>query len=270
MDILFLVTVVFFFGIGLCFGSFALATAWRIRKKRDFVRDTSECEHCGHKLAPKDLVPVFSWLFLKGKCAYCKKPIPKLVPLAELFGGVVFACSFAFWPHSLEGIFDTTLFVLWCTALILLLILFFYDLQWFLLPNKLMYPLWAVSACSAIVYFVQEPRVDRLLFICGSVAVSAGLFYALFMISRGAWIGFGDVRLGVAMGLLLASPWLGGLALFIASCVGIVVSLPSLLKKQTKMTTKIPFGPLLIVGLIIAKLWGPAIIDWYMANILLL
>lgn len=108
------------------------------------------------------------------------------------------------------------------------------------------------------------------LLIGGAIAIGAGLFYAIYHISRGAWIGFGDVRLGVAIGLLLGTPWLAGLALFLASLFGLVVSLPLLVKGKANMKAKIPFGPLLIVGLIVAKLWGQSIIDWYIASVLLL
>lgn len=146
----------FMFGIGTCFGSFALATAWRLRKKRDFVKDTSECEKCGHKLAAKDLVPLFSWLLLKGRCRYCKKPTSKLLPLAEVFGGLVFVASYAYWPQAFTGVSSILQFTVWLCACVLLLILFFYDLQWYLLPNKVMYPLWGVSVIYAVLSLINE------------------------------------------------------------------------------------------------------------------
>jgi prepilin signal peptidase PulO-like enzyme (type II secretory pathway) len=262
-------TAIFMFGIGLCFGSFALATAWRIRKKRDFVKDTSECEQCGHKLGANDLVPLFSWLLLKGRCRYCKKATSKLLPLSELFGGLVFAASYVYWPQELTGTATILQYIVWLAACVLLFILFFYDLQWYLLPNKVMYPLWGIGAVYAVLTLVNDSHVSLLLLV-GAVAIGAGLFYAIYNISSGAWIGFGDVRLGVAIGLLLGTPWLAGLALFLASLFGLVVSLPLLVKGKAGMKAKIPFGPLLILGLLVAKLWGQGIIDWYTASILLL
>jgi prepilin signal peptidase PulO-like enzyme (type II secretory pathway) len=258
------------FILGLAFGSFALATAWRIRKKKNFTTDTSECEHCHHKLAAKDLVPLASWLLLRGKCRYCNKKISRLLPAAELTGGIFFLTSFAFWPDVLDTPLGYVRAALWACALVLLLILFFYDLQWYLLPNKLMYPLWSVAFIDAILRLAQTPTRATGIAAVFAVAVAAGLFYVFYEVSRGAWIGFGDVRLGVAIGLLLGSPWLAGLALFTASLVGILASLPSMLLKKKSLKSKVPFGPLLIIGLIVARLWGADIIDWYAANILLL
>ncbi len=258
------------FIFGLAFGSFALATAWRIRKKKNFTTDTSECEHCHHKLAPKDLVPLLSWILLRGKCRYCHKKISRLLPVAELTGGLFFLASYAFWPDTLGSAASYARVVLWVCALVLLLILFFYDLQWYLLPNKLIHPLWGVAFLDAAMQVVLAPSKATLIGIALAIAVAAGLFYAFYKVSDGAWIGFGDVRLGFAMGLLLGNPWLAGLALFTASLVGIVASLPSMVLRKKSLKSKVPFGPLLILGLLIARLWGAGIIDWYTANILLL
>lgn len=258
------------FIFGLAFGSFSLATAWRIRKKKNFTTDTSECEHCHHKLAPKDLVPLFSWLMLRGRCRYCNKKISRLLPVAELTGGMFFAVSYAFWPDALGSTAQYMRAGLWVCALVLLLILFFYDLQWYLLPNKLMYPLWGVAVIDAGMQLVIAPNSATIWGISLAVAIASGLFYVFYLISDGAWIGFGDVRLGFAMGLLLGSPWLAGLALFTASLLGILASLPGMVLGKKSLKSKVPFGPLLILGLIVARLWGTEVIDWYAANILLL
>lgn len=270
MDITKLFYVLYFFCIGLCIGSFALATAWRIKKKRDFVRERSECEHCHHILAPKDLVPVFSWLGQGGKCRYCHKKISVLMPIAELIAGVFFALSFWAWPVSFSGILPVVGFVLWCLALVLLLILFFYDLQWFILPNKVIYPLWLVSAAYALVKFANNPSWMALFYVLCAVTVSAGLFYLFFIVSKGTWIGFGDVRLGFAIGLLVGSPVMAGIVLFIASVTGIIFALPGLILGSRKLSGKMPFGPLLIIGLVVTVLYGQWLIDWYTHSILLL
>ena len=262
--------VIYFFILGLCFGSFALATAWRIHKRKNFVRDRSKCENCKHVLAPLDLIPVVSWLMLKGKCRYCKKPLSGMMPLAELFAGAVFAATFAYWPDGFHGPLNLLRFTVWCTALVLLLVLFFYDLQWLLLPNKLMYPLWAVAAADFVLRFVQAPSWHTLTFGIMSVAVSAGVFYMFFVVSHEQWIGFGDVRLGLAIGLLLGHPLLAGLTLFFSSIVGVLAVIPSVIKHKTTLKSKIPYGPLLIFALIVVRLFGSRFIDWYTVHILLL
>ena len=260
----------YFFIIGLCFGSFALATAWRIKKGKDFVKGRSQCEHCHHQLAAKDLVPLFSWLSLRGKCRYCHKKLPAIMPLAELTGGLFFALSYYSWPYQVNSALALGMAALWGMALVLLLILFFYDLQWFILPNKVMYPLWAVSGAYALLRFAQDPSWLNLVYLFSAVVIAAGLFYLFFIVSKGKWIGFGDVRLGVAIGLLVSTPIMAGLVLFIASLLGILVALPSLLSGSKKLTSKVPFGPLLIVGLVITVLYGQLFADWYMRSILLI
>lgn len=260
----------YLFVLGLCFGSFALATAWRIKHKKGFVRDTSECESCHHKLHAKDLVPLFSWLSLGGKCRYCHKKITVLVPLAELIGGVLYGASYYFWPVSLHGFLALAMFVVWLVALIMLLVLFFYDLQWFILPNKVMYPLYAVAGVYALMGVISDPTTAHLLNLAGAILVSRGLFWLFYTVSKGTWIGFGDVRLGLVMGLLASTPAKAGIALFAASLSGILITLPSILSGSRKLTSKVPFGPLLIIGLVISMLFGQRLIDSYMTNILLL
>ncbi len=264
-----LILTFYFFVIGLCFGSFALATAWRIKKHRNFVNDTSECEHCKHKLAARDLVPLFSWLGLKGKCRYCHKKLSKLMPAAELLGGVLFAASWAFWPYQLNTSLLILRFALWCLALVLLLILFLYDAQWYKLPNKLIYPLWAVSAAYFMTFFVSDPNWAALGWLASAIAIASGLFYVIYAINSN-WIGFGDVRLGLAIALLVHRPIPAGLVLFFASLIGIIISMPSLVSGKKKLTSKLPFGPLLIIATVIVVLFGQQLVTWYVDTILML
>lgn len=256
---------------GLCFGSFALATAWRIKHKRNFVNDTSECESCHHKLAAKDLVPIVSFLSTKGRCRYCKARLSILLPFAEVLGAVCFGLSYLHWPHLLNTFSDWFLFVSWCLALILLLILFFYDLQWFLLPNKVVHPLWLVSGVYfGLSYARSDFNFSYLYNTMFAVVVTSGLFALLYFVSKGKWIGFGDVRLGLSIGLFVSTPAKAALVLFLASLIGILATLPSLLRGKSKMTTKVPFGPLLIIGTIVSVLYGQHLVDWYVHSILLL
>src|SRR4029079_16791155 len=96
--ILFLLVV-----FGLVFGSFINALVWRLHAGRDWVKERSECTHCHHPLAPKDLVPVISWLWLRGRCRYCHKPIDDS-PLVELAVPFLFVLSYCFWPMPLAGV----------------------------------------------------------------------------------------------------------------------------------------------------------------------
>ena len=93
--------VLILFVFGLIFGSFVNAYVWRFKKRKNWVSERSICPNCKHVLRAKDLVPVLSWLSLRGKCRYCKKPISAQYPAVELFTALLFALSYAFWPYSL-------------------------------------------------------------------------------------------------------------------------------------------------------------------------
>ncbi len=262
---------VYFFIIGLCFGSFAMATAWRLKKNKPFGgTQRSVCEYCKHKLAGKDLVPLFSWLSLRGTCRYCHKKISIGLPLAELAGGLVFALSYLCWPDGFVGWLQIARFALWSLSLILLLILFFYDLQWYILPNKVIYPLWYLSATDFALRFMQKPSLHTLLLGLGAVVVGSGLFWLFYTVSKGTWIGYGDVRLGIAIGLLIGTPVMAAIVIFAASLIGVAVALPGLLSRKRSLTSRLPFGPLLIIGLILVRLFGQKVIDWYTVHLLLM
>ena len=247
---------------GLLFGSFINALVWRLHQKRDWVWERSECPHCHHVLAAKDLVPVLSWLFLAGKCRYCHKPIPDS-PLVELALPALFVFSYLFWPQPLEGVGLYT-FVFWLVFLVGFVALAVYDLKWFLLPDVIVFPLIALAAVQI---------VGRLVFFGGSwnelggslvgAAVISGLFYTIFTVSKGKWIGFGDVKLAVVLGLLAGGALPALLVLFVASLIGTLLSLPLVLAGKANRKSHLPFGPMLIAGVVVVVLFGQAMIDWY-------
>lgn len=131
----------FLFLLGAAMGSFAGAMAWRLHTKRNMVNDRSECESCHHKLSVIDLLPIVSWLMLKGKCRYCKASISPLALLSEVVLAVIFTISFLFWPLGFVSWQSETLFVIWLIYMVILDILMIYDIRWMLLPDKLVIPL---------------------------------------------------------------------------------------------------------------------------------
>jgi len=250
-------------GLGLIFGSFVNALVWRLHEHRNWVNERSECSNCHHVLAPKDLVPVVSWLSLKGRCRYCGHIIEDS-PLVELTTSLVFVCSYAFWPLPLHGS-GLLQFGAWLLCVVIFMALLVYDVRWFLLPNKLVYPLIAIS-----VIFVLIPALffdgswHQVLSAAVGAVVMSGLFYVLFQMSKGEWIGGGDVKIAIALGLLSGGPLQAALLLFFASMIGVLFSLPQLIQKKRKaMTIKVPFGPFLILATIIVELCGSGIVDWY-------
>lgn len=256
--------------VGLAFGSFVNALVWRIRHKRDFVSERSECTHCHHVLAWNDLIPVVSWLTLRGKCRYCHKKIDDS-PIVESATAMLFILSYVVWPFGFTDA-GVVLFIAWLTALVILVALAVYDIRWYLLPDKLVFPLVGIGVVIGIsrFYFVEGLSIGAaaLEMVLGVLMIS-GLYFVLHQVSSGKWVGFGDVKLAIFIGLILG--WQSALlALFLANLVGLVVVLPLLIIKKIHAKSKIPFGPFLIVASFIAFLWGEKIISWYLGTILLI
>jgi prepilin signal peptidase PulO-like enzyme (type II secretory pathway) len=150
-----------------------------------------------------------------------------------------------------------------------LLALLVYDLRWTLLPNQIIYPLAVVAVAQAI---IGVGSANRPAIALGNavlaVAVGGGLFYVLYQVSKGKWIGGGDVRLGWLLGLVAATPARAVLLIFLASLLGSLISLPLLASHRLKRTSTIPFGPFLIIALVIVQLFGHSMLFWYQRTFL--
>lgn len=253
--------------VGISLGSFVNAAVWRIRNNKDLVKDRSECTQCHHKLSWLDLVPVFSWLFLRGKCRYCRKDISIQYPLVELAVAVYFVASYLLWPTALVEWHQIAQFILWLIFGVGLAILFVYDLRWYLLPDKVTFPLIALGFVSALIRVMSNPDITvigAVIDIILSLLAIGGFYGFLFYISQGRWVGFGDVKLGLFMGLVLG--WQQALlAVMIANVIGFLVIMPGLATGKLTRQSRIPFGPFLIAGFVIAGLFGWRIINWYLA-----
>lgn len=275
---------------GLLFGSFAGASVWRLRArqlvvdkkagdeevdeaelkrlkpltKATFRTDRSRCLHCGHELAWYDLLPLASWLSTKGKCRYCRKPIGYFEPLIELAVAAFFVGSFLLWPQPLVTPFAVIQFGVWLAAGVGLAILYAYDQKWFLLPDSIMFTVIGLAAVYAGMSIWQAPdHVAALFSLAGAIVLLSGLYLLLYVASKGRWVGFGDIKLGLALALLLGRWELGFIALFAANAIGTLAVLPGLLNRTLSRTARVPFGPFLILGMLVAFFAGPAIATWY-------
>jgi leader peptidase (prepilin peptidase)/N-methyltransferase len=248
--------------LGLVWGSFVNAFVWRLHEGKDWVRGRSECTLCHHPLATEDLIPVASWLLLRGKCRYCHKPI-KDSPIVELSVPVLFVASYFWWPWTLQGV-GLVRFIFWLIFIVGFVILTVYDLRWKLLPDKVVFPLVILAVLQTIVLVLFYSAGISLVrdAAIGALIISGG-FYVLFQVSAGRWIGGGDVKLGLVLGILCGGAWQALLLLFVASLAGTLITLPLLLSKRLKAKATIPFGPFLIFAMIVIELFGAAIIQWY-------
>src|SRR5581483_9521605 len=198
--------------LGLCLGSFVNALVWRLHQQElqvtsgklqgrknlkletlnlSILSGRSMCPVCRHELAAKDLVPIFSWLGLRGRCRYCQAPISWQYPLVELALPLVFIVSYLGWPTDLSLPGQWLLFGGWLAAVTGLLALAVYDLRWLELPNRILYPAFFVTVASRLGYiaFYGSGRGHQLLMLAASIAVASGFFALLFYISKGRWIG---------------------------------------------------------------------------------
>ncbi|MDZ7744364.1 MAG: prepilin peptidase [Candidatus Saccharibacteria bacterium] len=229
----------------------------------------SMCPHCKHALNPKDLIPLVSWLTLKGRCRYCHKSINWQYPAVELTTGLLFVMSYLAWPYGFE-LAGWVLFVSWLVLLTGLVALTVYDIKWMLLPNKLVYPLGIFWVVVSIVWVLFQGNLSDIFSLVLATIVGGGFFWILFQVSDGRWIGGGDVKLGFLLGLLAGSALKAAGVIFLSSIIGTITVLPFLLTKRLQVANKIPFGPFLIIAGIIMFLWGDLLVQWYSTNILLI
>ena len=175
-----------------------------------------------------------------------------------------FGLSYAFWPDQLTS-GQWVLLASWLMSLVGLVALAVYDLKWMVLPNRLIYPTLLIAAAGRLVYIAgfSHNKLADVGAWAASIVVSSGIFWLIFYASRGKLIGYGDVRLGLVTGTLLATPGRPLLIIFTASVLGTLVTLPSVLRGRKQLNYKLPYGPFLITASVLVLLFGQPVIDWY-------
>ncbi|HSX14529.1 MAG TPA: prepilin peptidase [Candidatus Saccharimonadales bacterium] len=246
--------------LGLMVGSFINAVVWRIHEHKPIARDRSECENCHHKLGLWDLIPVFSWLFLKGRCRYCHKPISVQNPLVELLTGGLFMLSYIqLAPVSTLGRIN---FVVWLYVLGSLIVLSLYDWRWMLLPDVVMMPALLVALIPLVAAIATGQPHQVWLGPIIAALLAGGSFYLLAAVSSGRWMGGGDIKLVALIGLVLGLQ-MTVVAMFLAFTIAAVVSLGLIATKRKTRRDHIAFGPFLALGCVLAMLYGHQLLNWY-------
>jgi len=273
MEILVYIFVFFF---GLIVGSFLNSIIYRLSTgaphqllfKSGGGLSRSFCPDCRHTLSWQDLIPLLSFLILKGKCRYCHQPISSQYPLVELATGTLFALVFNY-LSTLPGFVNLILLlVITC----FLIIIFVYDLKHYIIPDKIIYPAIATAFLYQLFRILEfgnwnlfgiwnlEFGILRPIL---SAVLASGFFLIIVLISQGKWMGAGDIKLAFLMGLFLSFPKIL-VALFLAFFIGAIIGVGLVVSRKKTLKSEVPFGPFLVTGIFIALFWGENIINWYL------
>ncbi len=276
------------FTFGLVIGSFLNTVIYRLAftpkvgsdglwKKKSFLKGRSFCPKCYHVLAWYDLIPLLSFLILRGRCRYCGKKISIQYPLVEMATGLIFLLifNFQFSIFNKFSIFNfqflfSTFYLLIISSF--LIIIFVYDLKHYIILDKIIYPAIAIAFLYNLI--LNSPvrnafgvaDAGRQFIIHNSIFAALGaaaFFFLIWLLSHGKWMGIGDIKLVFFMGLLLGFPEIL-IALFFAFLIGAIIGIGLILAKRKTLKSEVPFGPFLITGTFIALFWGEGIINWYL------
>lgn len=260
-----IVTYFFIFAYGLLIGSFLNVVIFRVPKKESVAKVRSHCMSCGYQLQWYDLIPLFSWIFLKGRCRKCGEKISAQYPIIEASNALLYVLIFfiQYGVNSYEMFeyfhFETFLYCLMASALLSLSVI---DFRTYIIPVGFNIFIGALGIVNLIYRFIAFglDGSDWLNYIIGLFCVSLFTFI-LYFASGGRAIGGGDVKLMAAAGLLIG--WKLIILSFILGCiVGSVIHLIRM--KVSNAEHVLAMGPYLSVGIMIAVLWGNRMIDWYL------
>lgn len=241
-------TVLAYSLLGLAVGSFLNLCIDRLPEGRSIISPSSHCEACGHRLATFDLVPVLSYLWLRGRCRYCAMRIPLRTLAVELGTGLLFAL--------LGRLYDNTLQLALATLYILfLIVILVVDLERRRILNRLVYPGLALGLLTAP--FVPHHYLLELL---GGGLVGFGLLFLIALAYPGG-MGLGDVKLAAFIGLVVGFPEIL-VALFLSFVAGGIAAASLMLGGFKGRRDPIPFGPFLAIGGMVSMLYGETILTW--------
>ncbi|MDP3970363.1 MAG: prepilin peptidase [bacterium] len=252
IPVLFAVLMAALFGLG--FGSFL-----NVFVLRTFSGETltgrSHCVSCQKQIAWFDLIPVFSYLFLLGKCRYCKKGISAQYPIVE-FCCATLLVIIAVWFYG-----EPIQMAIYMMYVFFLLAIFIYDLKYYLIPDILTLPGIVLAVIGSLILGFSWWNIFL------GMLVGGGIFFAQYVFSKGRWIGGGDIRLGLLMGAMLGFPNII-VALFLAYLFGAAIAVPLVITRKKNRKDKLPFGTFLTFATFITILFGDKIMNWYLYGVI--
>lgn len=258
-------TLVFIFGT--IIGSFLNVLIFRLPVEES-INGRSHCRNCNHKLDVADLVPVLSFLYLKGRCRYCKERVSWQYISVEVVTGLLFSLAYFMvfkgveYPSLFIGLeYIRTIFVI-----SVLIVVFMIDLKHFLILDRVTFPATVLLfLIDWSIYWTGSHNILASVPVTGIFsALLAFIFFGLiYVLSRGRWIGFGDVKLALFLGLAVSWPLIL-VNIFLAFGIGAVVGIFLIAIKAKKLSSKIAFGTFLSAACVITMFWGGQIFNWYL------
>lgn len=244
MDLLPVIIASFFFAFGAALGSFGNVLVERLPAGKS-LGGRSHCMGCKKTLRLWELIPVLSWCALRGKCARCKAPIPAVFTFVELASGMLFVIALLHASLNIPVALITgiALWAMLCVALT--------DIRTRTIPDLLT----LIIAISGALLRVNDHVLPLV-----AVAIGAGFFGIQWIISRGKWMGSGDVLLGGALGIFLGTWQLTVLMLWLAYVLGLIFIIALLPFRKINLNAHVPFGPFIVLGAMISLIFGEAII----------
>jgi len=252
--------IVFIFGLAV--GSFLNCIIYRLEVAKSFLEGRSYCPYCKHILGWQDLIPIFSFLILRGKCRYCQKPISWQYPLVELATAILFilVINNQLLIINFQNLLSTFYFLL---SICFLIIIFVYDLKHYIIPDKIIYFAILIAFLYNVLYSYFIPHTSYFILNTTSAAFGAAVFFlAIVLVSKGSWMGVGDVKLAFFMGLFLGFPKIL-VALFLSFLIGAAIGLGLVTVGKKTLKSEVPFAPFLVTGTFLAMFWGKELINWY-------
>lgn len=259
----YIAAIIFVFGTVI--GSFLNVLIYRLPIGMDFKRGNSICTVCKHTLNWKDLFPLFSWIFLRGKCRYCKSPISPRYPIVEALNGTAYVLVYLLLcgGYAIEGL--SLKLVGYMIMMSALIVVSWVDFEHQIIPDSMWIAIFVggffiVGDALLKGYFSKEWIISKII---GTFAVS-GVFFLIALVTGGRAMGGGDIKLMAAVGFVLG--WKAVLiALFLGAFFGVVFSVFRKIVGKKEMKGVIPFGPFLASASAVSAFAGEKIFDAYLA-----
>ena len=243
--------ILFTFLMGLIVGSFLNVWVLRSKNHEDIIFNPSHCPNCNHRLGTLDLIPLFSYLFLKGKCRYCKAKISSQYFIVELLTGVIFSLIYYYFGFTITALF-------YCLISAVLIAIFVFDLKYFLISEQML-----LVGGALVLSLHLYNGADLMPYIRGAIGLALPFFLISFF-SKEKYMGYGDSELSLLLGFMVGYPMVY-VNFFAAIFTGAIISIILMLFRGQNLKSEIPFGPFLILGTIITLLYGEALLNWYVS-----